>query len=258
MDKEEVQRRVLKDGKPLALSKFNWDEETKTFSSKVSGLVMDFSGIALTINAGSGSTINAGPYSTINAGSGSTIKARSDSTINAGSGSTIKAGGENIVVVNRNVFEVIQPNKGDKIQICPCNIKGHLINGLYDGKSHIIADGILSEIIHKRGDVYTVINHGEKEKSYLIKQGEVYSHGATVKEASGQALSGKGNDLIRPWKEKRTGFIAVYQSEKTGEIAHVNVSNESGSIIPIQKDKYPLQKEFKKIAIVQWTEGEGL
>ena len=33
MNKKEVQKRVLQEGKPLALSKFKWDEKTKTFSS---------------------------------------------------------------------------------------------------------------------------------------------------------------------------------------------------------------------------------
>lgn len=45
LTKEQVQQRVLKDGKPLALDLFTWDEETSTFSSKEERLILDFSGI---------------------------------------------------------------------------------------------------------------------------------------------------------------------------------------------------------------------
>lgn len=45
MTKKEVQRRVLQSGKPLALSKFTWDEKTRTFSTPEDYLVLDFAGI---------------------------------------------------------------------------------------------------------------------------------------------------------------------------------------------------------------------
>jgi len=42
LTKEQVQQRVSKNGKPLPLDKFTWDEKTRTFSSGVDGLVIDF------------------------------------------------------------------------------------------------------------------------------------------------------------------------------------------------------------------------
>ena len=48
---------------------------------------------------------------------------------------------------------------------------------------HIIADGILSKVVKKRGNVYHVINHGSNDVTYLIKAGDIYSHGNTLKEA---------------------------------------------------------------------------
>ena len=45
ISKKEIQQRVLQDGKPLDLNKFEWDEETNTFSSNENGLVLDFKGI---------------------------------------------------------------------------------------------------------------------------------------------------------------------------------------------------------------------
>ena len=58
-------------------------------------------------------------------------------------------------------------------------------NGIYSvtGKLAIIVDGILSEVISKKGDVYKVKNYNEKEISYLIHKDEIYSHGKTIKEA---------------------------------------------------------------------------
>ena len=85
--------------------------------------------------------------------------------------------------MNRNIFEVILPKLGDIIQICPHKISGHLVNGLKDGIPHIIADGILSKVVSKKGDIYKVINHGKTEETYLIKSGDKYSHGKTLKQA---------------------------------------------------------------------------
>ncbi|MAI17123.1 MAG: hypothetical protein CBC71_06185 [Rhodobacteraceae bacterium TMED111] len=47
----------------------------------------------------------------------------------------------------------------------------------------MIADGILSKIIRHKGDVYKVVNHGEKTQSYLVTDGVNYAHGKTLKEA---------------------------------------------------------------------------
>jgi alpha-tubulin suppressor-like RCC1 family protein len=48
---------------------------------------------------------------------------------------------------------------------------------------HIIADGILSKVIKKKGNVYHVINYGQNKETFLIKDGEIYSHGDTLEEA---------------------------------------------------------------------------
>lgn len=51
-----------------------------------------------------------------------------------------------------------------------------------NGKYRLI-DGILSEIVEKRGNVFKVRIAGEKAISYIIKDGDIYSHGKTIKEA---------------------------------------------------------------------------
>jgi len=53
MTKLDVQKRVLQDGKPLPLSKFNWDEKSKIFSTKECNLIIDFTSInKVTFNTG--------------------------------------------------------------------------------------------------------------------------------------------------------------------------------------------------------------
>ena len=51
-----------------------------------------------------------------------------------------------------------------------------------DGK-YILADGILTEVIKKRGNVYRVKKVGTENIIYLITDGQKWSHGETLKEA---------------------------------------------------------------------------
>ena len=247
MNKKEVQKRVLRNGKPLALSKFAWCEKTRAFSSSENYLVLDFNGISActfttgahctfttgdnctfathgnctfttwdscTFDTGSGCTFDTGDecvfatysncafttgaHCAFTTGSGCTFATADNCTFTAYSrctfttrgGCTFKTDdtctfntGNNCVIVRRDVFEVIQPIAGDVIQLCPRAIAGHLVNGELEGVPHIIADGILSRIINKKGDVYKVANHGEDVETFLVEQGEIFSHGATIKEA---------------------------------------------------------------------------
>jgi len=212
INKKEIQKRVLLNGKKLALSKFNWDEKTNTFSSNQGNLVVDFSninhstintwsnstinaGYNSTIDAGSNSTINAGSYSTIKAEYDSTIKAGFDSTIKAGSHSTIKAGshstintrsystitvGENCVIINRDYFQVIQ--EVGKIQTYP-NSKGFIKyneekQAWFDENNieSIIKDGILSRIVSKKTvkDIEILTVNNQLEDSNYFEEKESY------------------------------------------------------------------------------------
>jgi hypothetical protein len=183
MNKLEVQQRVLQNGKPLYLDKFQWDEKALVFSTIQDGLVIDFSNVSFcTFDTGSKCTFKTGAYCTFDTGSDCTFDTGSHCTFDTGSDCTFDTG-SHCVIVNRNVFETITPGPEETIQICPPGIPGHLVNGLYKGEPHIIADGILSKIIKQKGNVYHVVNYGKNKKSYLIKKGDVYSHGETLKEA---------------------------------------------------------------------------
>ena len=199
MNKKEVQKRVSKDGKPLALSKFEWDEKTNTFSSMEDGLVLDFremhnctftTGPNCTFTTGYYCTFDTGFDCTFKTGSNCTFKTGPNCTFDTGSNCTFKTGpnctfktGSNCVIVRRDVFEIVQPQKGQVIQLCPHGIEGHLINGELGGVPHIIADGILSRIVKQRGNVWKVANYGETEESWLIKDGDDCAHGETLEDA---------------------------------------------------------------------------
>ena len=101
-----------------------------------------------------------------------------------GSECTFMTGSE-CVIVRSDVFTTIHPNAGETIQLFPDGIKGYSVNGLDSetNKKVIVADGILSEIISQKGNFYKVKNHGKEVTSWLIKYGDYYSHGETLKEA---------------------------------------------------------------------------
>lgn len=234
MNKKQVQQRVLKDGKPLALKEFTWDERTNTFSSYLDGLVIDFSDVTMasikcawdcTIKCGSYCTIACGSYCIVTCDWRCTIACRSNCTIACSNDCTTTCGNDCIVtccgyctitcawnciitcdndctitcdwgctitcgndctIVRHYPFEVIQ-HEGT-IQTCPYGIYGYLVEKDGDfyneaGEECIIADGILSKIISKKGNVYKVVNHKESEPSYLVKSDDMWAHGQTIEEA---------------------------------------------------------------------------
>jgi hypothetical protein len=172
MRKEEVSQRVLQNGKPLSLDKFNWDEETRTFSTKEDDLVIDFfcinnctfktesdctfktgyncsfdTGCSCTFRTGSDCTFDTGSHCTFDTGFGCIFKTESDCTFNTCSNCTFKTGSE-CVVVRRDIFEVIELEKGKTITLCPYEVKGYIdedgyLNGDEKLGKHIIEDGIL-------------------------------------------------------------------------------------------------------------------
>ena len=76
MKKQEVQQRVLQNGKLIDLAKFNWCELTNTFSTLESNLVLAFSNI-------NNCTFTTGDFCTFTTGGGCTFKTGSDCTFTA-------------------------------------------------------------------------------------------------------------------------------------------------------------------------------
>jgi hypothetical protein len=86
MIKKEVQQRVLQNGKPLDFDKFSWDENTKTFLTTESNLVIDFFGMQnCTFKTGSSCTFKTGSSCTFDTGSSCTFKTSSSCTFKTSS-----------------------------------------------------------------------------------------------------------------------------------------------------------------------------
>jgi len=93
MNKADIQKRVLQNGKPLDLNKFEWDEKAKVFSTTEDGLVLDFQGIdGITFDTGHSCTFKTGNGCIFDTGSYCTFKTGSDCTFKTGFGCTFNTG----------------------------------------------------------------------------------------------------------------------------------------------------------------------
>ena len=261
MNKLEIQKRVLQNGEPLHLDKFEWNEKAKTFSTDEDNLVLDFNninniifttGTGCIFTTGSGCTFKTDSHCIFTTGPGCTFTTDSHCTFTTGSGCIFKTH-SGCVIVRRDVFEVIQPKKDDIIQLCPYQISGHLINGLKDGVPHIIADGILSKVISKKGNIYKVINHGDTKQSYLVKSGDKYSHGETLKQARDNLVykladrdTSKYKDLTLESVLTKDESIACYMS--------ITGACELGTKYFV--DKQDMKKQYSVKKIIQLTKGQ--
>ena len=150
-----------------------------------------------TFKTGYACTFDTGFDCTFKTDSNCTFKTGFDCTFKTGSNCTFKTG-EKCVIVRRDEFEIIQPKENEIIKLCPYQISGYISkreneNAFYmnmpDGtrQEHIIADSILSKVISKKTikdlTIYKVINHNKTKESFLVFDGENYSHGDTLKEA---------------------------------------------------------------------------
>ena len=145
-----------------------------------------------TFNTGSDCTFNTGSDCTFKTGSGCTFNTSWNCTFNTSWNCTFNT--DNFcAVIRRDIYEIIRLVKGTIFKLCPANIRGYITkksdeDAFYmdiEGKivEHIIADNILSKVLNKKGNVYHVQNYGSDKKTYLIKDGDIYSHGDTLQEA---------------------------------------------------------------------------
>ena len=140
MTKKEVQQRVLKNGRPLDLDLFEWDEKTNTFSSNENVLMLDFRNVdSCTFKTGSNCTFDTGSNCTFKTNSSCTFKTGSNCTFDTGFDCIFKTGsnctfdtgsnctfdtGSDCVIVRRDVYEVIELEENQKIKLHDYGVKG--------------------------------------------------------------------------------------------------------------------------------------
>ena len=208
LTKEQVQNRVLKNGEPLSLDLFSWDEKTRTFSSYENGLVLDFKGLNninfisgsfCTFNTGISCTFKTGHNCVFNTGSECEFKTMSNCTFFTYSNCNFITEhkctfttGSKCVIIRRDKFEIIEPKENETIKLCSFKIPGYLKQKgdkwVYsedenEENEYIIIDNILSRVLSKRKGIYKVINYGEEKQTYIVQDGDIYSHGESISEA---------------------------------------------------------------------------
>ena len=95
MTKLEVQSRISKNGKKLALDKFSWDEKTRTFVSEEDNLVLDFRGVvSITFKTGWDCIFVTGSYCTFKTDSDCIFETGDSCTFDTGSDCTFVTGSD--------------------------------------------------------------------------------------------------------------------------------------------------------------------
>jgi len=139
MTKQQIQERVLQNGKPLDLNKFTWDENTRTFSSDEGSLVLDFKDIGkVNFKTNHNCTFDTGYSCKFDTGYSCKFDTASNCTFNTGNDCIFSTThdctfntGLNCVVIRRDVFEIINLNdiEGDRkhIKLNEFYVKGYTI-----------------------------------------------------------------------------------------------------------------------------------
>jgi hypothetical protein len=157
MTKKEISNRVLKDGKALALSSFSWGETTKTFSSDVDGLVLDFKGIdGVTFKTGYNCTFKTGYNCTFKTGLRCTFNTGSDCTFKTGSRCTFNVfefGYFNTTLENKSNVLVLRDSENRKI-VDFSDLSPSMFYKLHVSEDHVVRDSI--EVRNTDGDIMVV------------------------------------------------------------------------------------------------------
>jgi len=144
-------------------------------------------GFSCTFKTSYNCTFNTSYNCTFNTASNCTFNAGNNCTFNTSYNCTFTTG-YNSILVRRDISEFYNISSVKNLTTAPYTVEGYVKDGYYykDGEKQykaIIADGILSEVIEHKGNVYKVKNYGSDNISYFIKDGDVCSHGETLKEA---------------------------------------------------------------------------
>ena len=96
------------------------------------------------------------------------------------------------------------PNAKYNVSDVPGMCRDRLIKS-FASSGYSWADGILAKIVARRGNVSRVIVCGKTKVSYLVKRGDVYSHGETLGKAREGLLYKIGSRDTTPYKKWTLG-----------------------------------------------------
>ena len=159
MIKQEVQQRILQNGKLLDLDKFSWDEKTKTFFTIEDNLVLDFKGVDsvkfitgsyCNFNTSSDCNFITGNYCIFKTGSDCIFKTGSNCSFDTGYNCNFNTGSD-CVVVRRDIYEIIELNGKGKVKLNCFGIKGYT-----EIKDEVVEE-IVEETITLNGKTYKLV-----------------------------------------------------------------------------------------------------
>ena len=127
---------------------------------------------------------------------------------------------------------------------------------LYNKEFHevIEADGIISIILKKKGNVYKVVNLGEDKPSYLLCVDDIYSHGFTLKEAK-DSLMYKISDRDTSKYENYRQSDVVSKEEAIKMYRTITGACEAGTRYFVENNNIT-KKEYKISEIIRLTKGQ--
>ena len=120
-----------------------------------------------------------------------------------------------------------------------------LLNGKFTECVKI--DGIISIVINKHKNVYKVQNLGSSKESYIVKDGDIYSHGDTIKEAKDGLLYKISNRDTSKYKDF-TKDTEVTLKEAIEMYRAITGAYEGGTryfienVLTDKKEKYTVQE----------------
>jgi len=123
-----------------------------------------------------------------------------------------------------------------------------------DGK-YIMVDGILSKVIHKRGNIYKVCDIINKDKiSYIVTDGINYSHGESIKKAKEDLLYKISNRDKSIYNSLTTNSELSF---KESIICYKVITGACGFGIKdfVERNNIPKYRKYKISEIIKLTKG---
>ena len=225
-------------------------------------------------NTGYGCTFSTGSYCTFNTGHSCTFDTDYNCTFDTDYNCTFITGSDCIfdtgfgctfntknrcVITRRDIFEFYDISNVNELTLAPFRIEGYIKDGYYyngNKKQYkaIIVDNILSEIVEHKGNVYKVKNYGSDNISYLVKDGDAYSHGKTLKEAKESLLYKLSNRDTSQYKDY-TLDTKVSKKEAVQMYRCITGACESGTRYFVERlEEVPESLTIKEI--IDLTEGQ--
>jgi hypothetical protein len=124
----------------------------------------------------------------------------------------------------------------------------------WDNGKYIKVDGIFSEVINKRGNVYKVKGINNDKITYIVTDGEKYSHGKTIKEAKEDLIYKISNRDKSKFNNLRLDSILSFK--EAVECYRVITGSCGEGVKQFIKSKgLSTRKKYKISEIIKLTEG---